>query len=408
MKLDKRLLLASLAGTGLLSPMWAQDQDPDIREIHPPLAPPVERVLDEPASPYTVAGERIPDRFIGPGTIRTVEQMMRAEAAWDPSTQVNKRLRNGRQGTWEVPGIRGVHYAHSGIHLATNKWGDTRMGIGFNQSVDLVGVWIAGEGGQGSWAPFVVVVGYSGGVEVGRTAAFEDIDDTPSWFQIDLGGIDRIEIVAEAAQSGAGWYAIDDITFTPRASGRQVVIDFEDLEYEDTLTGSGYAGLTWETGTGDCSAGVDTIQPPQGPGGGNPGSAGADLVGGGTYAGLGTPPNFVQQFQGPKIGDPGANYIPPDTCGSVGIDHFVSVVNTNISVYTKSTGTRVMNKSLTSFFGVSGQGDPRVVFDPDSQRFFVISTNFNNRIRLAVSSTSDPTGSWFTTWFNPGQGSDAG
>lgn len=121
-------------------------------------------------------------------------------------------------------------------------------------------------------------------------------------------------------------------------------------------------------------------------------------------------PTLSNNFIGPRQGDTGANSIPPDTHGSVGLNHFVAIVNTNLSVYVKSTGQRVVNTSLSSFFGAGagGAGDPRAVFDPVSQRFVLICSDFNTKLFLAVSTTSDPTGSWFKTNFVASAGTDAG
>ncbi len=122
------------------------------------------------------------------------------------------------------------------------------------------------------------------------------------------------------------------------------------------------------------------------------------------------PPLLSTNFIGPRQGDTGANSIPPDTHGSVGLNHFVAIVNTNISVYVKSTGQRVVNTSIGSFFGAGsgGAGDPRAVFDPTSQRFIIICSDFSSKIFLAVSTSSDPTGSWFKTNFTASAGTDAG
>ena len=63
---------------------------------------------------------------------------------------------------------------------------------------------------------------------------------------------------------------------------------------------------------------------------------------------------------------------------------------------------------LTVWFGdPSIAGDPRAVFDDDSQRFIIIATNFADRCYIAVSSTSDPTGAWFRTSFIVTSGLDA-
>ncbi len=129
---------------------------------------------------------------------------------------------------------------------------------------------------------------------------------------------------------------------------------------------------------------------------------------GGFKAFAATGPTTGTNFVGPREGDVGANFVPPDTVGAVGLNHFVASVNANLSVYVKSTGQRVLNVALTSFFGTSGIGDPRVTFDPSSQRFIVICSNFSNRVYFAFSSSSDPTGTWFKTNVLVSQGSDAG
>jgi hypothetical protein len=133
------------------------------------------------------------------------------------------------------------------------------------------------------------------------------------------------------------------------------------------------------------------------------GSSGNQNLGGG-----GSPPTIGTNFVGPKLGDPGGGWVPPDTCGAVGINHFVSVVNSNISVWNKTTGARLMNVSQASFWATGSLGDGRCVFDPNSQRFILMSDDFNTRLFFAVSSTSDPTGSWFKTSINLSQGVDAG
>lgn len=393
-----QLTLSALAGV-LSGGLLAQDGQP--HAVPAPRDAPTDATTQ---GPDIQTGERVP--VLDEGIVETMEEVLLRESLWDPSTQLNRRARNGRPGEWVVPGFTESQFPHSGSHYVTNLWGDIQMGIGFGQPVDLAGAWFSASGGRGAWAKGLQVVGYRDGVQVARSGWFRDVDETPGYFVMDLSGVDRIEIVAEAAFGVSGWYALDDLTYRSRATGREVLVDFEDLEYGDELSGSGYAGLTWEQGSGPLppppSDDAAAVQAPGGggnaPGGG--GGIGAGETGTGQSVGGGTLPILIKKFQGPKMFDPGANTFPPDTCGSVGIDHFVTVVNTNISVYQKSNGQRVVNMSLNSFFGVGGfHGDPRVVFDPDSQRFFVIMTNFSNRIRLAVSSTSDPTGSWFkTSW----------
>ncbi len=128
-------------------------------------------------------------------------------------------------------------------------------------------------------------------------------------------------------------------------------------------------------------------------------SSGYHAMGGG-----GTSPTIGTNFVGPREGDAGGGWIPPDTCGAIGLNHFVSVVNSNISVWNKTTGARLMNVGQGSFWATGSLGDGRCIFDPQSQRFILTSDDFSSRIYLAVSMTSDPTGSWFKTSFQTDTG----
>src|SRR3974390_3088271 len=98
-------------------------------------------------------------------------------------------------------------------------------------------------------------------------------------------------------------------------------------------------------------------------------------------------------------------YRPPDSEGAVGPAHFVELINGRFAVYSKSTGTVAQSKTDTSFWQDSGitvpsgqlMSDPRVVFDPMSQRWFASAIMFDpgnlasNSFTLAVSSGADPT-----------------
>lgn len=108
------------------------------------------------------------------------------------------------------------------------------------------------------------------------------------------------------------------------------------------------------------------------------------------------------------------SYIPPDTMGAVGPEHIVEMINGNFEIFDKDTGNSLEDISLTGFWqnrvGVAGIQtdifDPRVVYDPTSQRFFAVgidraldpdgdgNTNTSNNWYVARSDTSDPTGDW--------------
>jgi hypothetical protein len=348
----------------------------------------------------TIQGELLPPDAIGPTIVEGWDEVFAREIR-DPASTYDRHRRSGAQGTWGVPSIRRTGTAHSGIHYAANKWGDARMGIGFGATVDVSGAWILGQGDTTVWPASIEVVGYRAGAEVAHSAPFTSFSAEPAWFEMGLANVDRIEIRVDPLGGTTGQYGLDDFTFVK--DGRTVVVDFEDKNYEDKLTGTGYAGLIWETGTGDFG-GVNVVHAPLSQA---PGLEQHDdeqqILGGG-----GTAPTLLSSFVGPHLGDIGAGYVPPDTCGAVGPNHFVSVVNSNLSVYVKSTGARVMNVNLGTFLAGSSWGDPRVTYDVVSQKFIILATNFNNEISIAISNTNDPTGTWTKSTFNPGTGTDAG
>ena len=99
-----------------------------------------------------------------------------------------------------------------------------------------------------------------------------------------------------------------------------------------------------------------------------------------------------------------SDFIPPDTMGAVGPDHFVELINGRYSVYRKLDGTRVQTSTLNDFWRNAGAPpagafafDPRVVYDSASQRWFAASTDNSfrpNNFLVAVSNSSNPTQGW--------------
>jgi hypothetical protein len=104
-------------------------------------------------------------------------------------------------------------------------------------------------------------------------------------------------------------------------------------------------------------------------------------------------------------------FIPPDTMASIGPTHVVELINGRYALYSKTgsnnpDGTRspILATSLNNFWsgaGVTPQGqfafDPRVVYDPFSQRFFAAAVDnrgLANNFLLAVSNTSNPQNGW--------------
>jgi hypothetical protein len=90
---------------------------------------------------------------------------------------------------------------------------------------------------------------------------------------------------------------------------------------------------------------------------------------------------------------------PPDVMGSVGPGHVAQLINGEYRVYRKSDGTLLDQRSLYGFWedaGIAWPGpfDPRIIYDPLSQRWFASSADWNGDYLVAVSESSDPTEGW--------------
>ena len=99
---------------------------------------------------------------------------------------------------------------------------------------------------------------------------------------------------------------------------------------------------------------------------------------------------------------------PPDTNGYVGLAQYVQTVNDGYQVFDKVTGNSVLGpasiRSVWASFGgvceTGGNGDPVMLYDKMANRWvisqFAISpgTSVPNRECIAVSTTSDATGTW--------------
>ena len=115
------------------------------------------------------------------------------------------------------------------------------------------------------------------------------------------------------------------------------------------------------------------------------------------------PPTLGSSFQ--AIGDD-ISYIPPDTHGAVGPTHVMTTLNNLVRIHTRSGGT-VSTATLQSFWsGVTSTApfDPRVVYEPYSDRWITVAgadpAKAASAILLAVSATSDPTGTWYRYRFD--------
>ncbi|MDQ7049239.1 MAG: carboxypeptidase regulatory-like domain-containing protein [Enterobacterales bacterium] len=96
---------------------------------------------------------------------------------------------------------------------------------------------------------------------------------------------------------------------------------------------------------------------------------------------------------------------PPDTNGEVGPNHYVQTVNLSMAVWDK-TGNQLMaptntNVLWTGFGGIcenQNDGDPIVLYDSAADRWLISQFALNgtdNHQCIAISTTADPTGSYF-------------
>ena len=103
--------------------------------------------------------------------------------------------------------------------------------------------------------------------------------------------------------------------------------------------------------------------------------------------------------------------LPPDPNGVIGPTRFMEFVNGSVAVYNRTNGLSVQRKSDLKFWADAGLNtsaidvsDPRVIYDPNTQRWFATQVDFDpnasdptmeaNDFLLAVSLTSSPTGPW--------------
>ena len=109
-------------------------------------------------------------------------------------------------------------------------------------------------------------------------------------------------------------------------------------------------------------------------------------------------------FPGPRTSTPG-NHDPADVQAAVGAGDVVQLVNTVMNVWTTG-GTLLRTLSLQSLIGSTDRlGDPRILFDTESGRWFVSAMDItpdHYSVKVGVSQTSDPTGTWsFYGWDSP-------
>lgn len=96
---------------------------------------------------------------------------------------------------------------------------------------------------------------------------------------------------------------------------------------------------------------------------------------------------------------------PPDPTGAAGMNYFVQAKNSSYRVYNKDGTPATSTFSLSSLWPGESDGDPIVMYDHYADRWFISQfrvdqSGSNDGMLIAISETSDPTGSYFTYDFD--------
>lgn len=124
-----------------------------------------------------------------------------------------------------------------------------------------------------------------------------------------------------------------------------------------------------------------------------------------------TAPNSVRlNFPGIGNADAHCNCQPPDVNAAVSKSHIAETTNLELRVFDKA-GTQLVTTGLNTFFNTSASlSDPRILFDNAWQRWVLVtipiptSSSSQPQMLLAVTSSSNPTGTWrkYTIGFGGG------
>ena len=109
-------------------------------------------------------------------------------------------------------------------------------------------------------------------------------------------------------------------------------------------------------------------------------------------------------FEGMSQADTTQGFLPPDTNGAVGPNHYIQNVNVCFRVWNKSGTPLTATTSFVTLFsalgcGTSINGDPIVLYDQLADRWliseFCTVANPNDHQLIAVSKTNDPSGAYY-------------
>ncbi len=99
------------------------------------------------------------------------------------------------------------------------------------------------------------------------------------------------------------------------------------------------------------------------------------------------------------------NASPPDPSGAAGTNHFYQAINLKHTIYNKTGSIIAGPFALNSLWaGSTNDGDPVVLYDKYADRWMMTQFNGTDEILVAVSTSSNPAGTYFTYTFVPAPG----
>ncbi len=106
-------------------------------------------------------------------------------------------------------------------------------------------------------------------------------------------------------------------------------------------------------------------------------------------------------------GGTASGFRPYDPSGAAGPSHYVQMINsTTFRIYNKTSGALLLTGTLGNLWSpaTGNSGDPIVLYDKPADRWMLaqFGTSSDRKIYIAVSTTADPTGSYYTyTYTSP-------
>ena len=128
----------------------------------------------------------------------------------------------------------------------------------------------------------------------------------------------------------------------------------------------------------------------------------------------GNDPNSIQTQMGDRNnankapiknwpGQTATGFRPMDPTGAAGPNHYIQAINgTPFRVFNKTTGANMLTANIGSLWSPAtpDDGDPIVMYDKYADRWFISQFGqTGNKIYIAISTTSDPLGSYYTYSF---------